>query len=345
LTVAVDLTFVTPLAGLLALAVLPPVIVFMVSASRNARGRALLRLPPPRSSQRGVLLAVAAVPLLLGLAAAGPALRRHVGRHVRTDAQAIFVFDTSRSMAAAASFGATSRFAQAQQAAIKLRHDAIPDIPSGVVSFTTQLIPHLFPTPNEAAFNSTVTKVIGVLKPPPPFFTFGVSGTSFGPLATLRNQGYFNPTTTHRFAIVLTDGESGPFDPVALRQALSLSQPVSVFPGRPIFRVEPPVSLLVVRVGTPTDKIYDSLHRVEAAYRAPPQAAANTESLARSTHGEAFPVTDLAAASAALKRLTGSGHASLQGVKTKTIALAPWVVLAAFAPLGLVLRRRNLANI
>jgi hypothetical protein len=257
----------------------------------------------------------------------------------------MFVFDTSRSMAAAASFAAPSRFAQAQQAAIKLRGDAIPDIPSGVVSFTTQLIPHLFPTPNEAAFNSTVENVIGVLKPPPPFFTFGVSGTSFGPLATLRNQGYFNPTTKHRFAIVLTDGESGPFDPAALRQSLSLSQPVSVFPGRPIFRVEPPVSLLVVRVGSSTDKIYDSLHRIEAAYRAPPQAAANTESLARSTHGAAFSVTNLAAASAALKRLTGSGHGSLQGVKTKKIALAPWVVLAAFVPLGLVLRRRNLANI
>jgi hypothetical protein len=345
LTIAVDVTFVTPLAGFLAVTVVLPVGVFLISASRNARGRVLLQLPPPRSSQRSAFVAVALLPLLLGLAAAGPALRRHVGRRVRTDAQAIFVFDTSRSMAAAASFDAPSRFAQAQQAAIKLRHDAIPDIPAGVVSFTTQLIPHLFPTPNEAAFNSTVENVIGVLKPPPPFFSFGVSGTSFGPLMTLRNQGYFNPTTKHRFAIVLTDGESGPFDPAALRQSLSLSQPVSVFPGRPIFRVEPPVSLLVVRVGSPTDKIYDSLHRVEAAYRAPPQAAANTQSLARSTHGQAFPVSDLAAASAALKRLTGSGNGSVQGVKTKTIALAPWVVLAAFVPLGFLLRRRNLTSI
>lgn len=345
MTVGLDLTFVTPLAGLLALAVVPPVIAFTVAASRNARGRALLRLPPPGSSRRTALLAVAAVPLLLGLAAAGPALRRHVGRRVRTDAQAVFVFDTSRSMAAAPSFTAQSRFAQAQQAAIKLRHDAIPDIPSGVASFTTQLIPHMFPTPNEAAFNSTVENVIGVLKPPPPFFTFGVSGTSFGPLAGLRNQGYFTPTTQHRVAIVLTDGESGPFDPAALRQALSLSQRTSVFPGRPIFRIEPPVSLLVVRVGSPTDKIYDSRHNIEAAYRPLPQAAANTDSLARSTHGRAIPVTDLAAASAALKRLTGSGHTSRQGVKTKTIALAPWVVLVAFLPLGLVLRRRNLVNI
>jgi hypothetical protein len=344
LTFALELTFVTPLAGLLSLLVIPPVIAFTVAAARNARGRALLGLSPPTSSRNLSLVAIAAVPLILGLAAAGPALRRHVGRRIRTDAQAMFVFDTSRSMAAAPSFDARSRFAQAQQAAIRLRHDAIPDIPSGVASFTTQLIPHMFPSPNDAAFNSTVENVVGVLKPPPPFFTFGVSGTSFGPLAGLRNQGYFTPATRHRFAVVLTDGESGPFDPAALRQALVLSQRISVFPGRPIFAVEPPVSLLVVRVGSPTDKIYDSRRRIEAAYRSLPQAAANTESLAAATHGRAYPVADLASATAALRKLTGSGNVSRQGIRTKTIGLAPWVVLLAFLPLGFVLRRRNLIN-
>jgi hypothetical protein len=345
LTVCADIAFVTPLAGLLALTVVLPLIAFAMSASRNARGATLLQLVPETSGRRTMLAAVAAVPLLLGLAAAGPAWRKHVGHRIRTDAQAIFVFDTSRSMAASASYKGRTRFAEAQAAAIALRRKAIPEIPSGVASLTTELIPHLFPTPSEAAFNSTVEEAIGVEKPPPPFFKFGISGTSFAPIAGLRNQGYFSPTTKHRFAIVLTDGESGPFDPSAMKQALALPPQVATFPGRPVLKAESTVSLLVVRVGTPSDHIYDSRNRIEVAYRPLLRAAANAESLAAAAHGHAYAVDDLAAASAALKRMTGSGHTSLQGVNTKTIALAPYVVLVALAPLGLILRRRNLASL
>jgi len=343
--VVAGITFVTPIAGLLAIAVVPPVVAAAIAGARNRRGRALLGLPPPAAGTRATLLAVAAVPLLLGLAAAGPAFRKHVGRRVRTDAQALFVFDTSRSMAAAASSAAPTRFAQAQAAAITLRHEAIPQIPSGIASFTTQLIPHLFPTSSEAAFNSTVEAAIGVEKPPPPFFQFGISGTSFAPLAGLRNQGYFDPATPHRYAVVLTDGESGPFDPAALRQALALPPQIASVPGRPAPPAEPPVSLLVVRIGTARDHIYDANDRIEAAYRPQPQAAANVESLAATTRGRALPVADLSTAVAALKRLTGKGHATVQGANTKTIALAPWVVVVAFAPLGILIRRRNLANL
>jgi hypothetical protein len=339
------ITFVTPIGGLLALAVVPPLVAFAVSTARNARGRALLRLPPPATRSHATVAAVAAVPLLIGLAAAGPVFRKHVGRRVRTDAQALFVFDTSRSMAAAASSTSPTRFAQAQAAAIKLRNEAIPDIPSGVTSFTTQLIPHLFPTASAPVFNSTVEEAIGVEKPPPPFFQFGISGTSFGPLAGLRNQGYFDPSKPRRFAIVLTDGESGPFDTAALRQALALPPQIASLPGRPTPRAEAPVSLLVVRIGAPSDHVYDSKGRIEAAYRPLPQATANAESLASTTRGRAFPVADLPAAATELERLAGTGRSTRQGERTKTIALAPWVVLVAFVPLGLVIRRRNLTNV
>jgi hypothetical protein len=342
--VLADITFVTPIGAVLAAAVVPPVVAAAVSASQNARGRTLLRLPPPRSRSRATVLAVAAVPLLLGLAAAGPALRKHVGRKIRTDAQAMFVFDTSRSMAASSGYGAPTRFAQAQSAGIRLRR-AIADVPSGVASFTTVLIPHLFATADEAAFNTTVDEAIGVEKPPPPFFRFGVSGTSFGPIAGLRDQGYFNPRIEHRFAVVLTDGESGPFDPNALNQSLTGTQRLAAFPGRPIFAPEAAVSLLVVRVGTPDDRIYRGPQSIEAAYRPNPRADANAESLAGATHGRAFAVTDLSAASAALRQLVGPERGARQGVRTKTITLAPYVVLFAFLPLGLVIRRRNLAKL
>ena len=161
------------------------------------------------------------MPLLVGLAAAGPAWRTHAGHPVRTDAQALFIFDTSRSMAAASSASAATRMAQARAAAIQLRDTAIPEVPSGVASLTTQLLPHLFPTSNVGAFDSTVENAIGVERPPPPALELGLTGTSFRPLMELRDTGFFNPDTEHRFAILLTDGESSQFDPASLADSLS----------------------------------------------------------------------------------------------------------------------------
>ena len=150
------LTFVTPWGGLVALLAIPPAIAYAVVARRSARGRALLRLGAPASDRHLALAALVAVPLLIGLAAAGPAWKTHSGRPVRTDAQALFIFDTSRSMAAAGGAREATRMAQARAAAIRLRDSAIPEVPSGVASLTTQLLPHLFPTSNEGAFDSTV---------------------------------------------------------------------------------------------------------------------------------------------------------------------------------------------
>src|SRR6202035_960764 len=106
--------------------------------------------------------------------AAGPSLRTHTGPRIRTDAEAIFIFDTSRSMAAAANVNAPTRLEAAQSAALQLRDQSIPEVPSGVASLTTELLPHLFPTPDVDAFNSTVENALGVEKPPPPFLKYGV---------------------------------------------------------------------------------------------------------------------------------------------------------------------------
>jgi hypothetical protein len=341
-----SLTFVTPSGGLLALAVLAPVAAFAVSARQTSRGRALLQLAPPESDRYVAFSALAAVPLLLGLAAAGPALRTHVGHRIRTDAQAIFVFDTSRSMAASASFRAPTRFAQARAAAIQLRDDAIPEVPSGIASLTTQLLPHLFPTPNEATFNSTVENALGILKPPPPFLQFGVTGTSFGTLSRLRDEGFFSPTTKQRFAILLTDGESGPFEADALGSALARTIIPYQIPGRPpVGQPEPPVSIFIVRVGNGNDRIYNADGSIEATYRPDPRASIIVRTLADAANGHAGSAGQLSATAAALRKAVGSGHSSLQGVKPKTITLAPYVVLLAFAPLALIIRRRNLTKI
>jgi hypothetical protein len=339
---------VTPFGGLFAVAVVLPLAVFLVSALKGSRGRALLHLAPPESDHNLALAALVAVPLLLGLAAAGPALRTHAGRRIRTDAQAIFVFDTSRSMAASASFSSPTRFAQARATAIDLRNNAIPEVPSGISTLTTQVLPHLFPTPNEAIFNSTVQNAIGFGKPAPPFLQVGLPGTSFWSLSVLRDQGFFDPTTKHRFVILLTDGESGtfPFDAVGHALADTVVPPPASPGARGLNRQpEPPVRLFIVRIGGAKDRIYNAYGSIEAAYRPDARAAEIVGTLAAAAHGQAFTTANLSATAAALRKAVGSGHSTLQGVNTKTIHLAPYIVLVAFAPLALLIWRRNLTKI
>lgn len=350
MTLVASITFLTPFGGLLALTAALPLAAWRRSRRRNARGLQILGLPAPESGRLGVLIALMAAPLLLGLAAAGPAIRTHVGRRVRTDAQAIFIFDTSRSMAAAASYQSPSRFAEAQAAAIQLRDDAIPEVPSGVASLTTELLPHLFPTPDVDAFNSTVEHALGVEKPPPPFLLYGVLGTSFGPLFELRSQGYFNPNAKHRLAILLTDGESGAIDASTIGQALNLPSgyppaPLLQAPGLPIRRPQPPVSLFIIRVGSGADRIYKSDGSIEAAYRPEPTAADIVSSLAAASHGYVFTASHLAAAGVALRKALGSGRSTLQGANTKTVNLGAYIALAIIIPLGVIIWERNLRRI
>jgi hypothetical protein len=335
-----QLIFLTPLAGFVALAAAVPLTAFAVSAARNARGRAVLDLAPPPPDRTA--LALATIALLLGLAAAQPAWRSDTGRRIRTDAQAIFVFDTSRSMGASASRHAPRRLAQAQAAAIRLR-GAIPEVPSGVASLTTQLLPHLFPTANEAVFDSTVEKVIGVEQPPPPASQYGSSGTSFGALQYLRNQGFFTPSSTKRLVVLLTDGESGPYDPEATASPLVGPTSSTSFGGSST-KAEPPISLVIVRFGHPSDRIYAGDGSVEAEYRPDPQAAAIVSALATAARGRAYPAAKIGGAARGIRELIGSGKEKTRGLRTRTTDLARYVAAAAAAAMAIVLWKRNLAG-
>jgi hypothetical protein len=315
-----------------------PVAAFAVTAARTRRGRELLGLrAPPRDR---LLLALVAVPLLVGLAASEPVLRTHTGRRVRLDAQAIFVFDTSRSMAASSGPGAPTRLAQAKAVALRLRHDAISSVPSGVASLTTQLLPHLFPTLDESAFDSTVRRVIGIEQPPPPALGFGVPGTSFTALQNLRNQGFFTPWSKRRLAVLLTDGESGPYEPRGVGDALVGDAPPDSFvndSGPPEARV----SLVVVRVGGPGDRIYGDDGSVEATYRPDPGAGTIAATLAEDTNGRSFTAGQVSAAGRALRDFLGPGDAAMRGIRVRNLNLAPFAVAAALAVLAWILWRRN----
>src|SRR5262245_41385031 len=134
------LVFLTPLGAVVALAVGLPLAAFAIGAARRARIRELLRLEQPPPGGKLALLALISIPLLLALAAAGPALRNDVGRRVRASTEAFFVLDVSRSMAASSDAHSPSRLARAKQAALRLR-DSIPDVRAGVASLTNQLLP------------------------------------------------------------------------------------------------------------------------------------------------------------------------------------------------------------
>jgi hypothetical protein len=334
----VTLTFLTPTGGLLALVALVPLAAFAVAAARNRRGRTRLALEPAPLDR--LLLAVVAVPLLLGLAAAEPVLRSHTGRKVRLDAQAIFVFDTSRSMAASAGRGAPTRLEQARAAALRLRNEAIPGVPSGVSSLTTQLLPHLFPTLDEPTFAATVRNVVGIEQPPPPALDFGLPGTSFTALQNLRNQGFFTPWSKRRLAVLLTDGESGPYEPRGVAGALTGDTPPESF-AQSAEPLQAEVDLVIVRIGGAGDRIYGRDGAVEATYRPDPNAASIVSTLAADTKGRSFTAGQLAAAGQALQRFLGPGKKTTRGVRVRNVSLSPFVAAAALVALAAVLWRRN----
>ncbi len=167
MTGTTSFTFLTPLGGLLVLAVVLPLAGLVLAERRVSAARALLRLArPPGGAPRATIVALAAVPVLLGLAVAQPALRAPKTANVRTDAEAMFVLDTSRSMLASAGPGEPSRLARAQRAAVRLRA-AIADVPAGVGTLTDRALPNLLPIADTAAFDATVERAVGIERPPP----------------------------------------------------------------------------------------------------------------------------------------------------------------------------------
>ena len=145
---------------------IPVLAMLLVGERRSGRVRTLLSL---RAPGRGAIATIAAVCLaggLLALAAARPVVNETHARYLRTDAEAFFAIDISRSMLAAPSRTAPDRLDRARRAAGTLRN-AIPDVPSGVASFTDRLLPNLFPTSDPGAFAATVDRAVGIERPPP----------------------------------------------------------------------------------------------------------------------------------------------------------------------------------
>ena len=319
-----EVSFLTPTAALVVLAVAIPLAAFALAEARARRARAAIGLPPPAARTVVVVpLAVCALAGLVAVASAQPVVVTERERFVRGGTEAFFVIDISRSMLAAERPGAPRRFDRAVAAALALRA-AIPDVPVGVASLSNRLLPHLLPTTGLDVFTATVERALGVERPPPDRAE-AKRVTTFAPLEALSEQNYFTPRTKQRLAVVLTDGETN--DPLPAALARALGTPPAV---RPVF----------VQVWRRGERVF-TRGVAEPAYVPDPSSARTLERLAVHVRGRAFSEDELGRARDEIRRLAGAGTRVAAGNERRSLALAPYALIAAFAPLALVLRRRN----
>jgi hypothetical protein len=318
-------TFEDPRAAFVALAALLPLGGFALTRLR-ARSVATalgLRPAPARAGLAPVAAAVLAC-LLLGAAAARPALVGGGEREVRTDSEVLFVVDVTRSMLAAAAPGEPTRLDRAREAARRLR-DAVPAVPAGLAGLTDRVLPYAFPSPDRTVFLETLARSVAVDAPPPR--ARAVVATTFSALADISPETYFGEAVSRRTCVLLTDGESRPF--VAR-------------PGERACR------FLIVRVGTPQERVFDAAGTPEPRYRPDPAAAQNVELLAAATGGRAWPEPELAAAAEALRAAADAGPVRTVRADERNRQLAALPAAAALAltllVAGRALTRRRLAS-
>ena len=302
------MTFLTPFCLFFTLVSLLPLAAALVSRVRTEVVRKRLRLPAPeRATELRPLLAASAV-ALLGLAAGPPALSRSSHPQSRTDVQAVFVLDTSRSMAASASPTSATRLDRAAAAAITLRN-AIPDVPAGVLTLTDRVLPDLLPVPDVGGFDGVVNRAVRIESPPPQ--ATSVRATTYSALGQIATGDVFPPAATRRIVVLLTDGESGPVGTSELARALA---------G---YRFE------AVRFWASDESVYNADGRAESAYRPDPSGRAVLSDLASSLGGKSFEQGQVKEATRYLRSLVGSGH-TVAGAATEEhrYPLGPYVALA-----------------
>lgn len=325
-----SLVLLTPAGGLAALALVIPLAALAVVARREQAGRRLLGLASPPPARRLLrLLALVAIPVLLGVAAMQPALRSTTKQRVRTDAQAYFVLDISRSMLAKKAPNDPTRLARARKYAIEMRN-ALPEIPAGIATMTDRVLPDLLPDPDSSVFAQTINEAVQIEAPPPA--SSNIKATSFCrsvdqgcTLGNLATQNFFPATIHDRLAVVLTDGETNPVDDGLLARQLGTG---------------PGVKVIFVHVWQPGEAVYDR-NTPEQGYHEDPNSGQILNTLASSLdNGRSFSESSIGSAINAMKADIGTtGPTVLQGRVERTRSLAPYVALAALLPLLLIVLR------
>jgi len=315
----------TPIGALLGIGAVLTLAAFSLAEARARRVSAALGLPAAGRSRIPLAVSVAAIPVLLGAAAAQPVLESTHQRYARSEAEVFFVLDTSRSMLASAAAGSPTRFDRARSDAIEVRR-ALAEVPAGIASLTNRLLPHLFPSSDQAVFVSTLGHSVGIERPPPDR-TESIQVTTFAPLADLQRRNYFDKSARRRVAIVFTDGETRATVDERLRRALARG---------------PGLETIFVHVANAGERVFLESGSPERGYQPDSQSMAKLEGIAGTVQGRAFQESALGEVERAARDALGSGARVPSGRERHSHPLAPYVALAGFLPLGLILRRRNL---
>ncbi|HET8652729.1 MAG TPA: hypothetical protein VFM13_09175 [Gaiellaceae bacterium] len=318
-----DVSFLTPIAGLVTIAAVVPLVALVRSEHRARRVRDALRLAPPGGSQRNTVAAIVVLAVLVGIGAAQPVLESTHEETARSDAQGFFVIDTSRSMLASETAGGTTRFDRARAAALRVR-DGLAAVPIGIASITDRTLPLLFPTANRDSFASTLELALGVDRPASSE-AGDIRATRFSALAAVGARNFFRGPN-RRLVVLFTDAETAPFDGGGIADAFAQAN----------------IQLVVVRFWRDGEQVYGASGTPEP-YEPDPASADSAEQLASAVGGRAFDEDELDDAIAAARQVVGEGEAVTRSSRTDIDPLAPYVFLAGLLPLGFLLFRRNLA--
>jgi von Willebrand factor type A domain len=319
-----SLSFLTPVAALLAFAGLVPLAGLAVTHGRARRIRRTLGLAEP--GRRSLVVALAALVCgssLVGLAAAQPVVEDSTSHRVRTDTEVYVVLDTSRSMLASRSPGSARRIDRAKAAAIDVRA-SIPDVRVGIASLTDRVLPHLLPGVDSDVFAATLERSIGIERPPPRI-GFASRATALTALTAFATQHFFTPAAHRRLLVVLTDGETLPVVGSGLET---------------LFRRGPGIEPIFVQFWDERERVFTG-GTAEPEYRPDPAARASLESVASSMRASVFAEDDLGGAEHKIHELVGDGPTVVDGEKRTTLELAPYIALAALVPFGLLMWRRE----
>lgn len=319
-----DISFVTPEAGLVGALILLALAAFAVGERRARRARAALRLRP-RSVPSLVADVAALVVLgaLISIAAAQPVVSSIDTSKGRADAEVVMVVDITRSMLAQSGQSGPTRLERSRALAKDLRL-GIPDVKVGVASVTDRVLPHLFPSLSPHAFSTTIDRSIGIERPPPDRRA-RTRATALGSLPDVTRLNFFSKGVRRRVAVVFTDGETIPVGLGTLRAR---------------FVSDPRTSLVFVHVWGSDERIYMANGLAER-YRADPSSRETLAQIAAAADGFVFTESQPAPALASIRRLVGNGPEVDQGRELSAKALSPFVVGATFVPLVFLLRRRN----
>lgn len=318
------LVFLTPVAALVALVAIVPLVAFYLVRKHGGRTRQVLGLDDP--SKRAYVLPVASIVLigiLLGLAASQPVLQFREQIRVRTDAEALFVVDTTKSMLARRHPGGATRLERAKEDALRLRN-ALPSIPVGLASVTDRTLPYLFPSSNENVFRTTLAQSVGIERPPP-VEQLLTRVTRLDTLGSVATQGFFSPSAKKRLLVVFTDGESLPQTNPHITS---------------IFRRPPGIETTFVQVWKPDERVFQG-RLPDPAYRSDPTARKTLDRFAGVLGAKVFSENQMGTAALTVRGLAGSGPTVERGDRLRHIAFAPFLAAAAFLPLALLLWRRD----